>query len=104
MSRDTNRQTIPGGKVQGPTEDNSYILDTTRWGGGPSNVVVRVIRESDDEDVAATTTPGVFPINGDNITLRLFNLEADEFYFVEVDFATLAQPNGVSTWFTLPCN
>jgi hypothetical protein len=97
------RQTIPGGRVQGPSEDATYVLDTTRWGGTPVVTDVRVIRSSDSVDVADTVTTGVFPVSGDNISLRFFDLEEGEFHFVEVDFTTATQPNGLSAWFTLPC-
>ena len=102
MTLSSERQTIPGGRAQGPTEDIQYILDTTRWGGSPEDVVVRVIRTSDGVDVADVVTPGTFPVSGDNISLRIFDLELDEFYRVEVDFGTATQPR-VSAWLNLPC-
>jgi len=96
------RQTIPEGRVQGPLEQITYRVKTTRWGGEPTSPVLEVIRRSDSIDVTEDVAPGaVPPVEGDDILVNITSLETGKFYEVNVHFT--ADGQRLSTFFNVPC-
>ena len=96
------RQTIPEGRVQGPREQITYRVKTTRWGGDPSDATLEVIRRSDQIDVTEAVAPSVsLPVDGDDILVNLSELVVRQFYEVNVHFTSEGQI--LSTFFNVPC-
>ncbi|HMN11163.1 MAG TPA: hypothetical protein PKD55_02415 [Bellilinea sp.] len=73
---------------QGEDERIPYPIDTTPWGGSPSNPVI-TIKDSTGADVTAAHTLGVATVNGDKvITPLIINLTKGATYRLEVMFDT----------------
>jgi hypothetical protein len=72
---------------QGVDEQVAYVLDTTPWGGSPTNVSVVVKQYG--RDVTADVTSGTASVSGDDITTPLVkSLSADKVYRLEIKFTS----------------
>ncbi len=85
----TSREVIEGKQWQGVDESVGYAIDTSNWGGSPTDVSFAVKDVSSAMvDVTAAVTSGGATILGDIITLpKIHSLIDGHLYRVEVAFS-----------------